>query len=54
MSLAELDEILGSTIKFDAPTKKILFLSMTLNYTGEDQQNLAFSGPSATGKSFIP
>jgi len=53
LTLDELDLILTLTIKYDSPTKKILFLSMTLNYTGEDQQNLAFSGPSAGGKSFI-
>ncbi len=53
MSLNELGEILGSTIKHDSATKTILFLGMLLNYTEQDQQNFAFNAPSSTGKSFV-
>ena len=52
-TLQELDKILSSTIKYDSPTKKILFLGMTLNYTREDQQNFAFNSPSSSGKTFV-
>lgn len=54
INLNELGEILGSTIKRDEPNKIITFLCMTLNYTNEDQTNLAFNAESSTGKSYIP
>ncbi|MEM3489604.1 MAG: hypothetical protein QXO75_08150, partial [Nitrososphaerota archaeon] len=53
MTLDELDEVLSSTIKKDRTSKLITFLAMLLNYTEEDQQNIAFSGPSSSGKSWI-
>jgi len=52
-SLDKLGTTLGTTIKHDEVTKKILFLNTLLNYTEEDQQNIAFNSPSSTGKSFI-
>lgn len=54
ISLDELGEILGSTIKRDDQNKKICFLNMLLNYTKEDQANTAFNAESSTGKSYIP
>lgn len=52
-SLDQLGETLGTTIKHDTTTKKIFFINTLLNYTEEDQQNVAFNSPSSTGKSFI-
>jgi len=52
-SLDQLGATLGTTIKYDEVTKKILFLNTLLNYTDEDQQNIAFNSPSSTGKSHI-
>jgi len=54
ISLEKLDEILDSTIKYDSPNKKITFLMTLLNYTEEDQANVAFNAESSTGKSYIP
>jgi hypothetical protein len=54
ISLSELGSILGSTIKKDEENKKICFLCMLLNYTKEDQNNIAFNAESSTGKSYIP
>jgi len=52
-SLDQLGATLETTIKHDSVTKKILFLNILLNYTEQDQQNIAFNSPSSTGKSFI-
>ena len=46
-------KVLGRTIKHDEENKQITFYGMVQNYTYEDQQNLMFSAPSATGKSYI-
>ena len=54
LSLKEVAEILGSTIKRDEVNKLITFLSMLLTYTEEDQINLGFLAESSTGKSYIP
>jgi hypothetical protein len=53
MSDAFISETLGKTIKHDEENKLIVFFSMVQNYTFEDQQNIMFSAPSATGKSYI-
>lgn len=53
MSDAFVSETLGKTIKHDEENKLIVFFSMDQNYTFEDQQNIMFSAPSATGKSYI-
>ena len=50
-SLSELRQAIDFTIKHDYDTKIVLFLISLLNYTEEDQQNVAFTGPSASGKS---
>ncbi|RLE41404.1 hypothetical protein DRJ19_05930 [Candidatus Woesearchaeota archaeon] len=54
ISIEELSEILSSTIKYDEANKVITFLCMLLNYTDQDQMNIAFNAESSTGKSYIP
>ncbi|RLI19472.1 hypothetical protein DRO54_08435 [Candidatus Bathyarchaeota archaeon] len=54
LSIEDLIEILGSTIKHDDDNKVITFLVMLLTYTHEDQINLGFLAESSTGKSYIP
>lgn len=52
-NLEEIKTILDTTIKHDDTNKLILFLTMLLNYTYEDQQNISFNSPSSTGKSYL-
>jgi len=54
LSVEELEEILGSTVKHDNENKVITFLAMLLTYTEEDQINIGFLAESSTGKSYIP
>lgn len=54
ISIDELNEILGSTVKRDDQNKVITFLTMLLTYTDEDQINIGFLAESSTGKSYIP
>lgn len=54
LSIDELTEILGSTVRHDDVSKAITFLTMLLTYTEEDQINLGFLAESSTGKSYIP
>ncbi len=54
LTLEDLKEILGSTIKHDDNNKLITFLCMLLTYTDEDQVNIANLAESSTGKSYIP
>ncbi|MDP6049426.1 MAG: hypothetical protein QGG23_08355 [Candidatus Bathyarchaeota archaeon] len=54
ISLQDLSSILSSTVKRDIHNKLITFLGMILNYTSEDQVNIAFNSESSTGKSYIP
>lgn len=54
MSIKELEEILGLTIKRDEIPKLITFLSMLSAYTEDSQMNVSNNAPSSTGKSFIP
>jgi hypothetical protein len=54
LTVDDLIEILGSTIKHDDENKAIAFLSMILTYTEEDQINIGFLAESSTGKSYIP
>jgi len=54
ITVEELEDILGSTVKHDDDNKTITFLAMLLNYTEEDQINLGFLAESSTGKSYIP
>jgi len=54
LTVDELKEILGTTVKHDDENKVITFLAMLLTYTEEDQINLGFLAESSTGKSYIP
>lgn len=54
ITIGELIEILGSTVKHDDENKAITFLTMLLTYTEEDQINIGFLAESSTGKSYIP
>jgi len=54
LTIDELIEILGSTVKHDNENKAITFLSMLLTFTEDDQINLGFLAESSTGKSYIP
>lgn len=54
LSLEELTEILGLTIKKDDVNKVITFLCCLSAYTENSQLNLSFNAPSSSGKSYIP
>jgi len=54
LSLDELLEILGLTIKQDQQNKLVTFLCQLSAYTEDSQFNISFNAPSSTGKSFIP
>jgi hypothetical protein len=54
LSIEELQDILGKTIKHDNTNKLITFLCMLSAYTENNQFNISFRAPSATGKSYIP
>jgi len=54
LTVDDLINVLGSTVKRDDENKIITFLSMLLTYTEEDQINLGFLAESSTGKSYIP
>jgi hypothetical protein len=53
ISIAELIDVLGSTIKYDDANKAILFVVMLSAYTEEDQLNALLLGLSASGKTFL-
>jgi len=54
LTVDDIIEILGSTVKHDDQNKAITFLTMLLTYTEEDQINIGFLAESSTGKSYIP
>ena len=54
LSVDDVINILGSTVKHDDQNKAITFLAMLLNYTEEDQINIGFLAESSSGKSYIP
>lgn len=54
MTIKELKEILGLTIKHDDFNKVITFLCMLSAYTDDSQFNISFRAESSTGKSYIP
>jgi len=54
LTIDDLKQILGSTVKHDDDNKAITFLAQLLTYTEEDQINLGFLAESSTGKSYIP
>ena len=53
ITLSEIDDILGQTIKGDHINRQIIFLSMVLTYTEQDQVNIILSGQSSSGKTFL-
>jgi len=54
LTVNDIIEVLGSTVKHDDENKAITFLVMLLTFTEEDQTNLGFLAESSTGKSYIP
>lgn len=54
LSINDIVEITGSTIKRDDDNKAITFLCMLLNYTDHDQTNIGYLAEASTGKSYIP
>jgi len=54
LTVDDLTELLGSTVKHDDENKVITFLTMLLTYTEDDQLNIGFLAQSSTGKSYIP
>jgi hypothetical protein len=54
LTIEDLIDVLGSTVKHDDQNKAITFLTMLLTYTNEDQINLGFLAESSSGKSYIP
>jgi len=54
LTVDDLIELLGSTVKHDDENKVITFLTKLLTYTEDDQMNIGFLAQSSTGKSYIP
>ena len=54
MTSADLEKVLGHTIKNDNENKITTFLCMLSAYTEDAQFNISFNAPSSTGKSYIP
>jgi hypothetical protein len=54
LSIQELTEILGLTIKSDEQNKLCTFLCQLSAYADDSQFNVSFVSPSSTGKSYIP
>jgi hypothetical protein len=53
MSVEQLTDVLGGTIKYDDANKTIVFLAMLTAYTEQDQLNVCLLGQSSSGKSYI-
>jgi 5S rRNA maturation endonuclease (ribonuclease M5) len=54
MSLDQVKDVLGLTIKKDDENKIVTFLALLSAYTDNAQFNISFNAPSSSGKSFIP
>jgi len=54
LTVDDVINILGSTVKHDNENKAITFLSMLLTYTEEEQINIGYLAESSSGKSYIP
>ncbi|MGC8896564.1 MAG: hypothetical protein ACP5LB_07385 [Candidatus Bathyarchaeia archaeon] len=54
LTVEDVIDVLGSTVKHDDQNKVITFLAMLLTYTNEDQINIGFLAESSSGKSYIP
>jgi hypothetical protein len=54
ITIADVINILGSTIKKDDTNKAITFLALLSAFTEDAQFNISFNAPSSSGKSYIP
>ncbi len=54
ITLDQVEEILGQTIKKDSSNKLITFLCLLSSYTQSSQFNISYNAPSSSGKSYIP
>lgn len=54
ITLSQLTDILGLTIKKDEENRIITFLCMLSAYTESSQFNISYNAPSSAGKSYIP
>jgi hypothetical protein len=54
LTVEDIEDITGSTIKRDNTNKAITFLCMLLNYTDHDQTNIGYLAEASSGKSYIP
>jgi hypothetical protein len=52
LTLEQVQEILSTTIKYDDAMKTILFLSLLLTYTDDEQVNCYLTGESSSGKTY--
>ncbi|MEM0096551.1 MAG: hypothetical protein QW660_07965 [Candidatus Bathyarchaeia archaeon] len=53
LTVQDVENVLGTTIRHDNQNKVIAFLAKLLTYTEEDQINLGFMAEASTGKSYI-
>lgn len=53
ISINDIQEVLGKTIKKDDFNKTLVFLSQLLTYTFDSQINVSFNAPSSSGKSYL-
>ena len=54
LTFDDVARILGSTVKHDRAAKVVLFVSMLLTYTEEEQVNVLMAAESSSGKSYLP
>ncbi|MCL7384414.1 MAG: hypothetical protein LZ174_09020 [Thaumarchaeota archaeon] len=54
LSIDDLIDVLGLTIKHDNVNKVVAFLVMLSAFTNSDQLNISFRAESSTGKSYVP
>ncbi|MFH1178757.1 MAG: hypothetical protein V1710_00200 [Candidatus Bathyarchaeota archaeon] len=54
LSREEVCEIYSKTIKNDEANIQVLFYGFINNYTEDDQLNFSITGPSSTGKTYLP
>ena len=54
LTFDDVARILGSTVKHDRAAKVVLFASMLLTYTEEEQVNVLMAAESSSGKSYLP
>lgn len=54
LTRGEVSEIYGKTIKNDVANIEVLFYGLINNFSESDQSNFGVTGPSCTGKSYLP